>query len=255
MIFLFLGAVILFGAFLIWWLIFETEGVYLGRRVVVALYDLYAARYDRIKQFDETADITLISQPLLDRIAPIADPLMLDVATGTARVPLIMARNARFQGHVIGLDASRRMLAQARKKVVAGRFESFVSLLHHDAGELPFEDGSFDVVTCLEALEFMPRPQQALAELARVLRPGGLLLATIRIDTRWMPTRTFSEERMRRELEQLEMSDIEVAIWQEDYSQVWALKAGRSQPIRADRLDDIWQAARQLPVSYNYQVC
>ena len=106
--FLLLGAAIAVAAFLIWWLIFETEGVYLGRRAVVALYDLYAARYDRIKQFDETADIALISQPLLDRIAPLyTDPLILDVATGTGRVPLVMARNARFHGHVIGLDASK----------------------------------------------------------------------------------------------------------------------------------------------------
>ena len=93
------------------------------------------------------------------------------------------------------MDASRRMLAKAREKIVAGHFESFVSLLHHDASELPFEDGSFDVVTCLEALEFMPRPAEALAEMIRVLRPGGLLLTTIRIDTRWMPGRTWSEER------------------------------------------------------------
>ena len=238
MIILFLGAVILFGAFLIWWLIFETEGVYLGRRLVVALYDLYAARYDRIKQFDETADITLISQPLLDRIAPIADPLILDVATGTARAPLVMARNARFQGRVIGLDASRRMLERAREKIVAGRFEAYVSLLQQDASELPFEDGSFDVVTCLEALEFMPCPRAALTEMIRVLRPGGLLLTTIRIDTRWMPNRTWSETQMRRELESQAMRDIDVMIWQEDYSQVWALKAGRSQPIRADGLGD-----------------
>ena len=164
-IFLLLSAAIAVAAFLIWWLIFETEGVYLGRRAVVALYDLYAGRYDRIKQFDETADIALISQPLLDRIAPVADPLMLDIATGTGRVPLVMARNARFQGHIIGLDASRRMLNRAREKIAAARFESFVSLLQHDASELPFEDGSFDVVTCLEALEFMPRPRAALAEM------------------------------------------------------------------------------------------
>ncbi len=51
--------------FLIWWLIIETEGVYLGRRVVVALYDLYAERYDRIKQFDQRADLLLLSEPLL----------------------------------------------------------------------------------------------------------------------------------------------------------------------------------------------
>ena len=255
MIILLPGAAALVGAFLIWWLIFETEGVYLGRHVVVALYDLYATRYDGIKQFDETADITLISQPLLARIAPIDDPLMLDVATGTARVPLVMARNARFQGHVIGLDASRRMLDEAREKVVRARFESFVTLLRHDASELPFEDNSFDVVTCLEALEFMPRPAEALAEMIRVLRPGGLLLTTIRIDTRWMPTRTWSAEQMRRELEQRGMLDIEIAIWQEDYSQVRALKSGRSQPIRAERLDDIMETARQVPIPYTSQVC
>jgi len=247
-IFLFLGAAILFGAFLVWWLIFETEGVYLGRRAVVALYDLYAARYDRIKQFDETADITLISQPLLERISPVTDPLILDVATGTARVPLVMARNARFQGQVIGLDASSRMLDRAREKIVAGRFEAYVTLLQQDAGDLPFEDGSIDVVTCLEALEFLPRPQQALAEMIRVLRPGGLLLTTIRINTRWMPDRTWSEARMRRELESQEMRDIDVMIWQEDYSQVWALKAGRSQPIRADGIGDAWRNSRQIPI-------
>ena len=88
------------AAFLFWWLIIETEGVYLGRRVVVGLYDLYAHRYDRIKQFDEHADLTLIAQPILSYVAPQDDPLVLDVGTGAGRLPLIMARNARFRGHV-----------------------------------------------------------------------------------------------------------------------------------------------------------
>ncbi|MYD11444.1 MAG: class I SAM-dependent methyltransferase [Chloroflexi bacterium] len=254
-LFLLLGVAIGVAAFLIWWLIFETEGVYLGRRVVVALYDLYAGRYDRIKQFDESADITLISQPLLDRIAPDADPLILDVATGTGRVPLLMARNARFQGHVIGLDASGRMLDRAREKAADARFEPFVSLIQHDASKLPFEDSSFDVVTCLEALEFMPRPGTALAEMVRVLRPGGLLLTTIRIDTRWMPGRTWTEARMRAELEALGMRDIDVLIWQEDYSQVWALKAGSSQPIGAGGLEDAMQSLRQVAISQASQIC
>ncbi|MDE2749394.1 MAG: hypothetical protein OXI34_10545 [Chloroflexota bacterium] len=61
---------LLIAGFLIWWLIIETEGVYLGRRVVVALYDLVAPRYDRIKQFDEQADLTLISLPIMARLAP-----------------------------------------------------------------------------------------------------------------------------------------------------------------------------------------
>jgi len=228
----------LFGlGFLAWWLIIETEGVYLGKRAVIALYDLYAARYDRIKQFDEEADLTLISQPIMARIHPLTDPLILDVATGTGRLPLIMARNGGFDGHVIGLDASRRMLNVARQKIAADHFASYISLIHRDARELPFNDDSFDVVTCLEALEFLPDPRIALQEMIRVLRPGGLLLTTIRIDTRWMPNRTWSEAKMRLELESLDMRDIHIAIWQEDYSQVWACKAGESEPIGAGRLE------------------
>ena len=252
-LFLLLGLCL--AGFLIWWLVIETEGVYLGRRVVIGLYDLYAHRYDRIKQFDEHADLTLISQPILSGIAPRDDPLMLDLATGTGRLPLFMARNGRFRGHVIGLDASRRMLKQARCKVVAEHFEEFITLLRHDAGALPFPDDSFDVVTCLEALEFMPDPQAALSEMIRVLRPGGLLLTTIRIDTRWMPNRTWSESRMRAELASMDMRDIQIAIWQEDYSQVWAGKAGESEPVGANRREDILQRSGQVPITYAEQVC
>ena len=221
--------------FLVWWLIIETEGVYLGKRVVIALYDLYASRYDRIKQFDEEADLTLISQPIMAGIHPVTNPLILDVATGTGRLPLIMARNGGFDGRVIGLDASRRMLNVARRKVAAERFGAYITLMRHDAQKLPFADDSFDVVTCLEALEFLPDARAALREMGRVLRPAGLLLTTIRIDTRWMPNRTWSEARMRRELESLDMRNIHIAIWQEDYSQVWAWKAGESEPIGAGR--------------------
>lgn len=227
------------GGFLFWWLIIETEGVYLGKRAVIALYDLYASRYDRVKEFDETADLTLISQPIMTRIYPQTNPLILDVATGTGRVPLIMARNGRFEGQVIGLDASRRMLDVARQKVAAEHFEGYITLMRHDASELPFADDSFDVVTCLEALEFLPDPRAALAEMCRVLRSGGTLLTTIRIDTRWMPGRAWSEAKMRRALESLGMREVHIAIWQEDYSQVWARKAGASEPIGADRLAQV----------------
>ncbi|MCY4466467.1 MAG: class I SAM-dependent methyltransferase [Chloroflexi bacterium] len=212
------------ACFLIWWLLVETEGVYLGRRVVIALYDLVAYRYDRIKQFDEYADHALVSQAIVAAIAPKTDPLILDVATGTGRVPLLMARNAGFHGHVVGIDASRRMLAVAREKVTAQGFEGFITLLRHDASRLPFPAGHFDVVTCLEALEFMPDQAAALAEMARVLKPGGVLLTTIRIDSRWMPNRTWSEPKMREALTKLGMRGIHFAIWQEDYSQVWAQK-------------------------------
>ena len=213
-----------FGCFLIWWLLIETEGVYLGRRVVIALYDLVAHRYDRIKQFDEVADQILIAQALLAATAPKTGPLILDVATGTGRVPLLMARNAGFDGHVAGIDASQRMLSVAQEKTSAQDFASFITLLRADATGLPFPAERFDAVTCLEALEFMPDQAAALAEMARVLAPGGTLLTTIRIDTRWMPDRAWDEPKMRAALEALGLRDIHFAIWQGDYSQVWARK-------------------------------
>lgn len=237
------------AGFLIWWLLIETEGVYLGRRAVVSLYDLYAGRYDRIKQADERADLVLIAEPLLDNIAPLAAPLVLDVATGTGRLPLILTRDARFRGHVVAVDASRRMLEQARRKVVSERFESFITLLRRDACDLPFPDASFDVVTCLEALEFTSDPQKALTEMVRLLRSGGLLLVTIRINTRWMPGRVWSQARMRQELESLDMRDIHFAIWQEDYSQVWAKKAGNSEPIGACRYAEVLSRSSQVPIT------
>lgn len=235
-----LAILVLFG-FLIWWLIFETEGVYLGKRMVVWLYDIYATRYDGIKEFDDKADFLLLSEPLLYRIRPHNDPMILDVATGTGRLPIIMTRNASFEGHIVGLDLSHKMLDIAQKKVNALHFEDFITLLHDNAQDMPFADNSFDLVTCLEALEFMPDPQVTLKEMIRVLRPGGLLLTTIRIDTPWMPNRTWDEAQMRQQLINFGMEAIEFEIWQADYTKVWARKLGKSDFIGLRPVEELYR--------------
>lgn len=222
-VFVLLGLAI--AAFIVWWLFIETEGVYLGKRVVTWLYDLYARRYDRVKQFDAYADQLLLAQPLLDRVHPQEDPRILDVATGTGRLPMLMAHNARFAGTVMGLDRSSKMLDCARSKVAEQRFGGFISLARGDAMSLPFPDDAFDMVTCLEALEFFPDSESALAEMCRVLRPDGLLLTSNRIDTRWMPGRRTSEARLRQILRGVGMVAVEFEVWQEDYTKVWARKA------------------------------
>lgn len=231
--------VIALGGFLIWWLIFETEGVYLGKQMVVWLYDVYATRYDGIKEFDDRADFLLVSEPLLYRIQPHNDPMILDVATGTGRLPLIMVRNANFDGHVVGLDLSRKMLDIAQQKIEAIHLEDFITLINDNAQSMPFTDGAFDVVTCLEALEFMPDPAATLREMIRVLRPGGLLLTTIRIDTPWMPNRTWNEDEMRKKLSEYGMEAIEFEIWQADYTKVWGRKCGASDFIGVRPIEEL----------------
>src|SRR5262249_28304436 len=136
----------------------------------------YALRYDRIKEYDPDWESASLAEPILRRLRDIPAPLILDVATGTARLPAAMIAEPRFSGHVIGLDFSRRMLAIAAQKLAGSK----VDLLYQSAEHLPFDDNTFDAVTCLEALEFLPNPEAALLELIRVLRSGGLLLITNR---------------------------------------------------------------------------
>ena len=96
----------------------------------------------------------------------------LDVGCGTGFLSLELAR----RGHrVTGIDFAPQMLAEARKKAaaqgVAVRFEE------GDAEQLPFAEGSFDLVMTRHVLWTLPHPEQAIDEWIRVLRPGGRLAA------------------------------------------------------------------------------
>lgn len=73
-----------------------------------------------------------------------------------------------------GIDLSEEMLALARRR--AARLRREVDLREADAHDLPFEDKSFDSVVCTYSLCGIPDPRRALAEMKRVLRPGGRLI-------------------------------------------------------------------------------
>jgi len=217
--------VFLLGAF-VYWAFFVTEGAYLGARVVAWTYDLTAAKYDRIKQFHPQDDEWLLSMPLLRALNPVRAPLILDVATGTGRMPRAILSQPAFRGYVVGLDLSRKMLQQAQAKLsaYAGRY----ALIWGDAQQLAFEDETFDAVCCLEALEFMPKPRDVLKEMGRVLRPGGIFLTTNRVnwESRLMPGKAFRDPEMLTMLEDIGLGHAQIRPWQVYYDLVWARKEG-----------------------------
>lgn len=227
----------------LWYLLITTEGVYLGRRVVIWLYDLYARRYDRIKNFDAEWEALMLARPILNALRTVERPLLLDVATGTARLPLALLSEDDFHGRIVGLDYSRRMLHVAAEKLATVASEerrSSVDLVYQPAEALPFPDATFDGVACLEALEFTPDPEAVLAELVRVLRPGGLLLLSNRKGTgaRMMPGKTQPGKALVEKLTtQFGLVDASLDIWQVDYEQVWAFRPGKLSPA-LDGADD-----------------
>ncbi len=222
---LLLVAVILIALFLYWQLV-VAEGAYFGKGVVAWLYNLVAQRYNRIKQYDAADDARFLGQPLVLSLQGIPLPLVLDVATGTSRLPLALCRQPLFHGQIIALDNARRMLHEATQYVQA--YRDRVTWVWQHAVPLPFDDNTFDLVTCLEALEFMPGTPAALSEFIRVLKPGGLLLVTNRTGSgrRLMPGKTYHQEQFEALLQSLQQTDITTQVWQVDYDLVWSLKPG-----------------------------
>lgn len=211
-------------AALLYWLLVTTEGVYLGRRVVVWLYDITAHKYDGIKEFDPDAEQFFVIRPLLVRLRQVPNPLVLDVATGTGRLPGFLLDAPTFNGRVVGLDASARMLQIARGKLRP--YGHRASLVQQAADQLPFADGQFDLVTCLEALEFFPSDTVALQEMVRVLRPGGTLLVTRRKgrEAKLFVGRYRNVPQFEVMLTELGLEDVHTNPWQQDYDQVFARK-------------------------------
>ncbi len=226
---LLIGVVVLLIGALSWYLLIATEGVYLGRRVVIALYDLYARRYDRIKAFDEAWELQTLAVPLVKALQDVPQPLILDVGTGTGRLPYLLCRVPHFNGKVIGLDASGRMLRVAAEKLGKDRR---VGLVQQDATRLPFPSQTFDAVTCLEVLEFLPDQAAALAEIARVARAGAPILLTNRrgLYARLMRGKVQPSEVFAESLYAYGLEEVEIETWQVEYDLIWALKAARPEP-------------------------
>lgn len=94
---------------------------------------------------------------------------VLDVASGPGNFSREFARTVGDDGLVVGLDASRTMLIRAVREGMPAN----VAYVLGDASSLPFRDEAFDAVCCFAALYLIQEPYRAIAEIARVVAPGG----------------------------------------------------------------------------------
>lgn len=107
----------------------------------------------------------------LKRIRPAA---ILDVATGTGDFAIQLNKSLHPQ-HITGIDLSQGMLDEARSKVKDKGLEEKITFVKGDCMALPMADGTFDAVTVAFGVRNFEHLQQGYKEMARVLKPGGML--------------------------------------------------------------------------------
>jgi len=155
------------------------------------LLERHAVKIDLVKQqaldlfaplgptYDRYANLLSFGQDprwrrfLVSRIEAGEKDTILDVATGTAAVAIELAR--RTGCRVVGLDQSAEMLAEGRRRVTAAGLADRIELVQGAAEQLPFPTDSFDGLTFTYLLRYVDDPVATLAELARVVRPGGTI--------------------------------------------------------------------------------
>ena len=132
------------------------------------LFDSIAGAYDRPAEILGLGQYHRWRREMVARLDLAPKSLVLDVATGTG----LVARDIldRFEVRVIGLDQSAEMIRVAASRGIEG-----FTPVRGDGQRMPFADGSFDAVTFTYLLRYVDDPRATLEELARVLRPGGVL--------------------------------------------------------------------------------
>jgi ubiquinone/menaquinone biosynthesis C-methylase UbiE len=160
-----------------------------GNSVVIEAFTELAPQYEEVVDqelrrfwgfsYREFVDWLIEAVPIRD------DDLALDVATGTARIPLALAARTKVGSRTVGLDITPAMLEYGRRDVDAKGLTSRIKLVCASAMAMPFVGSVFDKVICGLGTHHMDVPQM-LSEMSRVLKAGGeLIVADVAASPSW----------------------------------------------------------------------
>ncbi len=154
---------------------FETvpESEKAGR--VQGVFGSVASKYDIMNDVMSVGIHRIWKDAMMDWLAPRAGQKLLDVAGGTGDISFRFLKRAGH-AHATVLDLTEPMLIEGRKRAEADQKADQLDWIVGDAMNLPFEDNTFDVYTISFGIRNVTRPQEALNEAYRVLKPGGRLM-------------------------------------------------------------------------------
>lgn len=142
---------------------------------VQGVFSSVASKYDVMNDVMSVGIHRIWKEAMMDWLAPHSGQKLLDVAGGTGDISFKFLKRAG-SGHATVLDITESMLIEGRQRAEADKMSDSLDWVVGDAMALPFEDNTFDVYTISFGIRNVTRPQEALNEAFRVLRPGGRLM-------------------------------------------------------------------------------
>ena len=142
---------------------------------VQGVFSSVASKYDIMNDVMSGGVHRIWKDAMMDWLAPHSGQRLLDVAGGTGDISFRFLKRAG-RGHATVLDITESMLVEGRKRAEAARMSDSLDWVVGDAMALPFKANTFDVYTISFGIRNVTRPQEALNEAYRVLKPGGRLM-------------------------------------------------------------------------------
>ena len=139
------------------------------------MFDGIAPYYDFLNHFLSLGVDVYWRKKTIATLSKFQYQSVLDVATGTTDLAL-EAHKQWKSPHIIGLDISQEMLRLGEKKLAKRGLSETIKLIHGDSEQLPFQEAEFDVTMSAFGVRNFENLEKGLAEMHRVLKPGGKIL-------------------------------------------------------------------------------
>jgi len=137
------------------------------------LFSALPPEYDRLANVLSLGQDRRWRKEMVDHVVGATPSSVLDVATGPAAVALQLAE--RIDAKITGIDLSEPMLRRGQHNVATACQQHRIAFVLGRGEQLPFADDTFDALTFTYLLRYVADPRQTMAELARVVRPGGVI--------------------------------------------------------------------------------
>ena len=141
------------------------------KKQVTEMFNTISGNYDRLNRVISFGLDVRWRRKIVNFLKTKNPDTILDIATGTGDLAIALVKTGARK--IIGLDIAKGMLEVGEQKVRKKELGSVVEMVHGDSEALPFEEGSFDAVTVAFGVRNFENLEKGLAEIYRVLKPGG----------------------------------------------------------------------------------